>query len=455
MLRREDTSSGCKPCALRCALVGAFVLSSSLSHAILPIPYGVEPPVEEASQDQIATVDPDTIPGYSELFASGQLRAMELPSFGEQTALGYEPGKTFEVPDTLRHRVDFWKKIYTVYSSHQAVLHDDENLDRIYGVVDLSHITANPALGKRQRRQAIAKYLKEARKALSKKLATLHLFQDIPQEMPRELFSLFMKFQNNSDPRRFQTASKHVRTQLGQRDKVVQGFLFGGRYWGKMAQIMAEKEVPQELTRLPLVESAFDLSARSKVGASGVWQFMRSTGKRFLRIDKGIDERNDPIIAAVAAAQLLLQNYEALQSWPLAITAYNHGREGMVRAVKKLETTDLAEIIARYESSSFGFASSNFYSEFLAILEVEKEYTEHFGALMVDSPIEYEEVSFPLSLRFSAIAERCGVPAEELSLLNPAFLAPTLTGKIPVPAFYLVKVPPGKKAQCSNSEEKK
>jgi membrane-bound lytic murein transglycosylase D len=436
-------------------LLSAFLLFSNLCFAILPLPYGVEPPVEDSAQDQVATVDPETIPGYSELFASGQLRAMELPSFGEQNALGYESGKTFEVPEALRHRVDFWKKIYTVYTSHQAVLHDDENLDMVYGVLDLSHITGNPKLDKRQRRQAIGKYLKEARKALSKKLATLHLFQDIPQEMPRELFSLFMKFQKNADPRKFQTASKHVRTQLGQRDKVVQGFLFGGRYWIKMAEILSQNGVPKELTRLPLVESAFDLSARSKVGASGVWQFMRSTGKRFLRIDKGIDERNDPITAALAAAQLLLQNYEALQSWPLAITAYNHGRDGMLRAVKKLETNDLAEIIARYESSSFGFASSNFYSEFLAILEVEREYTEHFGALMVDAPIEYEEVSFPMSTRFSAVAERCGVTAEELSILNPAFLPSTVSGKTSIPAFYLVKVPPGKKTACSKSEEKK
>jgi hypothetical protein len=60
----------------------------------------------------------------------------------------------------------------------------------------------------------------------------------------------------------------------------------------------------------------------------------------------------------------LRQNYEALQSWPLAITAYNHGKEGMARAVEQVQSRDLADIIERYDSPNFGFASSNFYSEF-------------------------------------------------------------------------------------------
>jgi membrane-bound lytic murein transglycosylase D len=431
-------------------LLGSLLLGLE-AFALLPLPLNPEPPsIEDPEVNQVTTVDPETIPGYSELFKSSQLRAMELPTFGEQpNAVGYTTGETFTVPPALRHRVDFWKKIYTVYTSNQAFLHDDENLDLVYGVLDLSHITANPKWNKKQQRKEIAKYLKQERAALAKKLRTLHLFQEIPHEMPLELFNLFRKFEHSSDPRKFLLAAKRVRTQIGQRDKIVQGFLFGGRYWNRMAEILSEKGVPKELTRLPLVESAFDLSARSKVGASGVWQFMRSTGKRFLRIDKGIDERNDPIAAAAAAAELLMQNYQALESWPLAITAYNHGRDGMLRAVQKLETRDLAQIIERYESRSFGFASSNFYSEFLAILEVEQEYRQHFGALLVDAPIEYEELVLDEPMKFATIAAKCGISDEDLALLNPAFTPLSLQGKLAIPRSYPVKVPRGKRGQCA------
>jgi membrane-bound lytic murein transglycosylase D len=428
-------------------LIGIFLFLPCALHAIIPLPYSVDPPVEETDAE-VATVDPATIPGYSELFSNSQLRAKELPTFGEQAqAVGYEPGISFVVPANLRARVEFWKKVYTVYTSSQAIIHDAENLEIQYGVVDLSPFK-DPKIPKAQQRKRIAKHLKKVRTDLIKKLKGLHNKHDRPQDIPVASFALYRKLDALKDPKRFLAAANNIRTQVGQRDKVVQGFLFGGRYWNKMMDIFQQQGVPKELTRLPMVESAFDLSARSKVGASGVWQFMRATGKRYLRIDRGIDERNDPILAAWAAAELLRQNYETLEAWPLAITAYNHGREGMARAVRKLGTKDLVEIINRYDSSSFGFASSNFYSEFLAILEIERDYRKYFGTLMVDAPVEYDEVALPKPTSFAKLAERCGVKVEDLALLNPAFTPLTLSGKVLVPAKYAIKVPLGSKPVC-------
>jgi membrane-bound lytic murein transglycosylase D len=379
---------------------------------------------------------------------------MELPSFGEQDqALGYEAGKTFAVPEGLRARVGFWKQIYTQFDSSQALVHDAEKLDRVYAVLDIRAFQ-NKEKNARQQKRALSKFLKQERRKWIQQLKTLHSKQNRPSEIPFALFPLFRKFESDPDPKRFLKAAQNIRIQTGQRDKIVRGFLFGGRYWTKLMQVFEERGVPKELTRLPLVESTFDLSARSKVGASGVWQFMRSTGKRFLRIDRGIDERNDPITASWAAAELLKQNYEALESWPLAITAYNHGREGMARAARQVGSKDLVDIIQKYTSRSFGFASSNFYSEFLAILEVEREYREHFGTLMVDSPVEYEEVTLGNSVPFAKLATQCGVGSDELALLNPAFTSSTLSGQLPVPAAYRVKVPPGKRTACETRNPK-
>ncbi|MBI2115459.1 MAG: transglycosylase SLT domain-containing protein, partial [candidate division NC10 bacterium] len=118
------------------------------------------------------------------------------------------------------------------------------------------------------------------------------------------------------------------------------------------------------------MESTFNPQARSKAGAVGLWQFIRSTGKRYLSITRRRDDRRDPIRATEAAARLLRHNYEALGSWPLAIIAYNHGREGILSARAAVGSSAIEEIIARYTGPRFGFASKNFYAEFLAALEL-------------------------------------------------------------------------------------
>jgi LysM repeat protein len=136
---------------------------------------------------------------------------------------------------------------------------------------------------------------------------------------------------------------------------------------------------------LPLVESSYE-NATSKAAAVGVWQFTRATGRQYLRISGRVDERREPMKAAQAAARLLRDNYKALGSWPLALTAYNHGRGGMMRA-KAAHGSDLPTIISDYRGPVFGYASMNFYTEFLAAVDVYTNYQQYFGALVLDRPL--------------------------------------------------------------------
>ena len=106
-----------------------------------------------------------------------------------------------------------------------------------------------------------------------------------------------------------------------------------------MQQIFRDRSLPIELTYLPIVESSYDINARSNVGALGMWQFMRATGRQYMRVDRSIDERRDPIESTRAAAAFLQQSYETLGNWPLAITAYNYGPGGMSRAVRQSNRT--------------------------------------------------------------------------------------------------------------------
>lgn len=424
---------------------------SASSFAILPLPYPVDAPDEDAALFTEPLRDPKSIQAYSELFSGGKAREMELPSFGEQNgSLGYEPNETFKVPPELKSRVDFWKKVYSQYSSNEALLHDYDFPEIVYEVVDISKYANDESMSYRKRMKLINKLLKERKAAISNNLKLLHEIRSEPENLSLELFSLFKKFEKIPDTDKFLSAAKRVRAQVGQRDRIVRGFFYGGRYFQKMMAIFESRGLPKELTRLPLVESAFNLNARSKVGASGIWQFMRSTGKLYLHIDKTIDERNDPLSATGAAAELLKQNYQALGSWPLALTAYNHGREGMARAVRALGTKDLATIISNYKSSTFGFASSNFYSEFLAILEVEREYRQHFGKLMVDSPINFEEMIMVDEVKFSQVANTCQLAEVVLSEYNPSLTEAVLSGRSKIPNGFRLKIPPHAKEKCQS-----
>jgi membrane-bound lytic murein transglycosylase D len=124
---------------------------------------------------------------------------------------------------------------------------------------------------------------------------------------------------------------------------------------------------------------------RSPLVRSG-GQFMPDTGKKFLRITDAVDERRDPLLSTRAAARLLNENRTLLGNWPLAITAYNHGTEGIFRAIDIVGTRDLVEIIRRYQSPTFGFASKNFYAEFLAAADIARNSEVHFPFLRPHSP---------------------------------------------------------------------
>ena len=156
-------------------------------------------------------------------------------------------------------------------------------------------------------------------------------------------------------------ATQRIRFQLGQADRFKEGLIRSSSWQTHIAETFANQGLPPELAVLPHVESSFNAAAYSKVGAAGLWQFMRSTGRRYMRVDDAVDERLDPYRSTEAAAQLLAYNYRVLGSWPLALTAYNHGAAGMRRARETVGTDDFVKINRTYNSRTFGFASRNFF----------------------------------------------------------------------------------------------
>ena len=134
-------------------------------------------------------------------------------------------------------------------------------------------------------------------------------------------------------------AAERIRFQRGLAERFRDGLVRAGQWEPLHPRGDARtRALPQELAALPHVESSFNPSAYSHAGAAGLWQFMPGTGKQYLRIDRAVDERYDPWKSSEAAAKLLGANYRVTGAWPLAITAYNHGAGGMMRAVKQLGT---------------------------------------------------------------------------------------------------------------------
>jgi membrane-bound lytic murein transglycosylase D len=237
-------------------------------------------------------------------------------------------------------------------------------------------------------------------------------------------------------------AATSVRFQLGQSNRFKEGLVRSGQWMPQIQKIFESQGLPKELAALPHVESSFNPYAYSKVGAAGMWQFMRGTGKRFLRIDNAVDERLDPYKSSAAAASFLEQNFAILGKWPLALTAYNHGPAGMRRAVDQLGTDDIATILRQYESRTFGFASRNFYLAFLAALEIDSNPEKFFGPLNRHPADNSQIVVLPDYMPMPSLVSAMGVSADELKRLNPSLLPGVWSGSRRVPRGFELRAPP-------------
>jgi membrane-bound lytic murein transglycosylase D len=232
-----------------------------------------------------------------------------------------------------------------------------------------------------------------------------------------------------------------VRFQLGQKDRFVLGIYYSGRYIREMEKIFRDNSLPVELTRVPFVESSFNIFARSKVGASGIWQFMRRTARPLMMVNPSVDERNDPIEATRASARMLRSNFEMLQSWPLAVTGYNHGPSGVARITRKLGTNDLAKIVGNYSSRSFGFASENFYACFLAALEVEKHARKYLGDVKWSTEFQTEEIRVSRPVPYRILLSWFNGNEEAARLQNFHIQTSVRKGRHEIPRGTFIRVP--------------
>lgn len=340
--------------------------------------------------------------------------------FAPIESLAQDPA-LFPRPAELEPAISFWVRVYTEVDTQSGFLHDSQHLDVIYTDMRLN-------------RRAIEARRSQIQEDL-RVLATGERGQLTASQS--EILALWPIDVSNQTLR---AAASNVRWQLGQSDRFLGGLQRSGAYRQHINNVIREKGLPAELGVLPHVESSFNPGAFSSASAAGMWQFTRATGQRFMRIDHIVDERMDPYTATSAAMSLLEYNYSVLGTWPLALTAYNHGAGGIARAVRETETTDIEKIVANYKGRSFGFASRNFYAQFLAVNEVERNAAEHFGVVHFNPAPNFREIETDAFIDAEVFASSVGISLEQLRADNRALRPVVWEGNKRIPAGFKIKI---------------
>lgn len=341
----------------------------------------------------------------------------------------------------LESRTAFWKMIYSEYDRRHVVLHDRWNLAIIYKVLEFDRIAEESESDAREQRNKIKEEVSRIQNALAD-FASLGIEAAGVSATHREVYEALRRAGVTMTPDFLRLAASQVRDQRGVKDKFEAGVIRSGLYLPYLQQILRDKALPEELAYLPHVESSFDYAAYSKAGAAGIWQFMRGTARGLLKMNAVLDERRDPLRSTAAAASVLATNLRLLGSWPLAITAYNHGANGMLRA-KAAHGDDYLSILEKYDGKFFGFASRNFYSEFLAALEVAKNYRRYFPSAQMAEPLKFDQLVLRQGSRAEQLAAIGHVTAETLRAYNPGVLVDIRRNFHRLPTGYSVRVPEG------------
>ncbi len=363
---------------------------------------------------------------------STALAALLWALFAAPQAFAQAATSPFVRPPELEPHVAFWIEIFTRHDKDRTIIHDGGDPSIRYETLSTIGMT------EKDRNDLV----KARRQYYSKLLEQLALKPEGRWDSGERLVARL--FPKGTKVERYLRAAAEVRSQRGIRDQFIDGLKRSGKWKSTIEEIFHGYGMPKELAALPHVESSFNPSALSKAGAAGIWQFTTGTGRRYMRIDRHVDERRDVYLSTHAAARYLHDAYRKLETWPLAVTSYNHGVDGILRARREVGSSDLGRLIREYDGPAFGFASKNFYAEFLAAVEVTSDTERYFGKIEIEAPERCDRFILPGPARLEGLAKAFGTDITELKGLNPALNPPVLEGRLAVPQGVVVNIPQGR-----------
>ncbi len=216
------------------------------------------------------------------------------------------------------------------------------------------------------------------------------------------------------------------------------------RYIPMMKEILKREGMPEDLVYVAMIESGFQMHARSWANAVGPWQFISDTGRRYsLRIDQWIDERKDPVKATTAAALYLKELYGLFKGdWYLATAGYNAGENKILRAISMYNTSDFWELS---RGSYLKRETKEYVPKLLAAAIIAKDPARYgFTDIAYLTPIEYDTVTIPSRTNLDLAAKLSGTTYESIKELNPDLrhwcTPPNYPG-------FQLKIPKGSKQQ--------
>jgi membrane-bound lytic murein transglycosylase D len=214
-----------------------------------------------------------------------------------------------------------------------------------------------------------------------------------------------------------------------------------GRYLSMMRRIFQERDLPQDLVYLALVESGFNPFARSPAEAVGIWQFIEGTARRYgLKINDWVDERRDPEKATRAAAKYLQDLFRQFGCWYLAAAGYNAGEHRVERALGKHDDTSFWTLA---QNGDLPRETCHYVPQFIAAALIARNPQKYgFDKVAYQRPLVYQVMKVPGGANLRQVAQVLDLDYQDLKELNPELksdLAP------PAPQEYLLKIPGGNK----------
>ncbi|MDR6845145.1 LysM peptidoglycan-binding domain-containing protein [Flavobacterium granuli] len=290
---------------------------------------------------------------------------------------------------------------------------------------------------------------------LETEINTINIDKDIDNELPTELLKQRLAAMDAKSPFNIeynQGLENLIKSFLKNRRKAFANQMAVAEYYFPLfEEALAKQNVPLEIKYLAVVESALNPKAVSKMGATGLWQFMYHTGKQYnLNIDSYVDERSDPLKSSAAAAQYMTNMYAIFNDWDLVLASYNSGPGNVTKAIRRSGgQQNFWNIKKHLPQETQGYVPA-----FLATMYIYEYHKEH-GIVPKKALVKHfatDTVMVKKEMSFAQISNLLDIPVEQLQALNPSYkrnVIPNYEGK----SHYLT-LPSCKVAVFTSNEDK-
>ncbi|WP_125718420.1 LysM peptidoglycan-binding domain-containing protein [Flavobacterium ustbae] len=289
---------------------------------------------------------------------------------------------------------------------------------------------------------------------LTKDIQTINKDVTVDEELPTELLKERLALMNQKSPFEIeynQGLENVIKSFLKNRKKSFSRLMSLSEYYFPIFEdAFAKQNVPLEIKYLAVVESALNPKAVSRMGATGLWQFMYGTGKQYaLKIDSYIDERSDPLKATAAASEYMSKMFNIFGDWELVLASYNSGPGNVTKAIRRSGGKTKYWDIRNYLPKE----TQGYVPAFLATMYLFEYHKEHGinPERAVVKNFETDTVCVKNQMSFKQIADLLDMPQSQIKLLNPSY-------KMEVVPFYqgeqhFIRLPKDKVATFVSNEE--